>query len=221
MSHFKLILASITMMLAISAATAAGASAETCSGGTAKVFCNTELATLNGELIAGTGELTLIAGQIEGSGVKFDCTSNDSNGVLGKLGEFAIEVLMLKCTEEAPVGCHLTLADEKEIEALFSGQMESLTLALLTGGIVGGHELVAALHIQGATCTVEGEYLLTGRQKVELPNGAAGVLEQLILAKKAGGSLELDNNTATLAFKTKDALAGGFQSTGWLVMDGV
>jgi hypothetical protein len=222
MSRFRLFLLGLLVVLAAGAASAAPASADSCTGGLNLVFCNSPAnLTLVAASVLGSGGLALLASRIGGNEVKVHCASSDFSAVLGRLGLYTGLMALLNCKEVLPVNCKLSAAKEAEIHILFHAQQKSVTLALFTG--TGPNEGFADLDIiVGGSCAIlPGLYSITGKQLVEMPTGAEGRLEQEIGAKKSESFLKLGTEPAS--FSGRDTLhLGGFdQGSAWLVMTGV
>jgi hypothetical protein len=207
MSRFRLLLLGLLAVLAVGAVSAASASAETCNGGVHLVFCNDANVPLHGETILGLGGLALLASILGGAEAKFHCPDFHVTGTLGLLGASTGLLLFLHCKLEKPAGCKLSVADEKEIDAKYTAQQETLTLALFTGS--GAGEEFTSLHVEknGAeTCAATGTFKVTGRQMVETSAGVT--VDQTVTAKKAESFLKLGVEAASFNGVAKVHLAG-------------
>jgi hypothetical protein len=208
MSCFKLVLLGLLGVLAVGAASAASSSsAESCNGGTHLVFCNNLHDLLVGETVLGLGGLALLASILGGLEAKFHCPDFHVKGTLGKLGAGTGLLLFLHCKLEKPAGCKLTAADEKEIDANYTAQRETLTLALFTGSGTG--ETFTSLHIEnnGAEkCVFTGTFTVTGKQMVETSAGVT--VDQTVTAKKAESFLKFGVEALSFNGVAKVHLAG-------------
>jgi hypothetical protein len=219
MSRFRLILVGLFVVVAVGAVSVGSASADSCNGGTHLVFCTSPgNLPLVGETVSGLGGLALLASVIGGAEAKFDCSDFHVTGTLGKLGAGKGLLLFLKCKEEKPAGCKLSLENEKEIDANFNAQQETTGLALDTGA--GAGEEFTSLAIEnkpGETCFANGALKVTGRQMVETSTGAG--LSQTVTAKKAESFLKFGEK-ASFSGVAVVHLSGANADANWLVMSG-
>jgi len=218
MSRIRLLLLGLLGVFAVGAA-ASASSADSCTGGTSFVFCNHNNAPLHNAPILGTSTLALLVGTIGGAQARFHCPSDDFKATLELLGAFSGLILFLGCKEEKPAGCKLSAAQEIEIDAKFTAQQRSLTLALFTGSGVG--EAFATLEIVniGGCAIPTGNYAVTGKQLVETPRGGESKAEHEIVARKIGSFLTFDGHEASFSSTTTDAHL--VSRLAWLVMEGV
>jgi hypothetical protein len=208
MSRFRLLLLGLLAVLAVGAVSAASASAvDTCNGGIHLVFCNDANEPLDGETVLGLGGLALLASILGGAEAKFHCPDFHVTGTLGLLGAATGLLLFLHCKEEKPASCKLSAADEKEIDAKYIVQQETLTLALFTGSGTG--EEFTSLHVEskpGETCVATGTFPVKGRQMVETSKGVT--VDQEVTAKKAESFLKFGVEPASFNGVAKVHLAG-------------
>ena len=169
---------------------------------------------MTGSSVLGTGGTAVFASHLGGSEAKFECPSNDFNVTLESLGAGTGLILFLGCKETAPVGCELSAKQEKEIDVRFTAQLESATLATLTGS-KGGSEFTT-LEIVG--CSLAGNYTVTGSQMVEIPEGGTSKVDHEVIAKKSQSKLKLGVELASFSSTTNNAMLSG--GLAWLVMSG-
>ncbi len=223
MSRFRLLLLGLLAVLAVGVVASASASAETCTGGSHFVFCNNNQEPLVGETVLGTSLLSLLSSHLGGGQAKFHCLSDDFSATLEKLGAGSGLILFLKCTELEPSGCELSANQKKEINATFTAQLESATLATFTGNKGGtAHEFTT---LEVVNCSVAGSYTVTGTQMVSIPKGGESKKEQEIVATKAQSALKLGVEPASFSSVTENAHLGGTLNMAnlnlaWLVMSG-
>jgi hypothetical protein len=217
MSRFRLLLLGLLAVLAVGAVSAASsASADSCTGGTHLVFCNHADEPLVGKTILGLGGLALLASILGGAEAKFHCPDFHVTGTLGNLGAGTGSLVFLHCKLEKPAGCKLSAADETEINANYTAQQETLTLALFTGS--GAGEEFTSLHVEnkGAEkCPATGIFKVTGKQMVETSAGVT--VDQTVTAKKAESFLKLGVEAASFNGVAKVHLASGLP---WGVLHG-
>jgi hypothetical protein len=219
MSRIRLLLLGLLAVVAVSAAASASASAETCTGGSHFVFCNDNQEPLTGAAVLGLGGLALLAGHLGGVEAKFDCSDVHFSATLEKLGSGKGLLQFLNCKEEKPAKCKLSTAQEKEIDAKFNVQQNSVTLATFTGSGTG--ELFTELVVEnkGAeVCAVPGVYPVTKRQIVSTPKGGSSLVNQEIIATKANSELTLGSESASFSSTTNNAMLSS--GLAWLVMAG-
>jgi hypothetical protein len=220
MARFRLWLLALSVVFVVSAVSIGSASADSCTGGTHLVFCTSPgNLPLVGELVLGTGGLALVASILGGAEAKFDCPLFDFHGVLEKLGAYTLLLLFLTCKEEKPAGCKLSAADEKEVHTEFIGQKQSLTLGLVTGS--GPGEEITSFHVEnapGKTCIQTGTFSITGRQMVEMSEGAT--VDKEVTAKKSESFMKLGVERASFSGIAKVHLGGANIGSAWLVMHG-
>jgi hypothetical protein len=222
MSFFRLSLLILLVVCAVGAMSSL-ASAETCTGGSHFVFCNDNQEPLVNETGLGTGGLALFASHVGGGEVKVHCLSGDYQGTLGKLGAGSGLGLLLNCTVLVPVGCEFSTRQKKEIDFLFTTQLESATLATVTGDKGGVANEFATLEV--VNCSLAGNYTVTGLQMVSLPEGGVSKKEHEIIATKAQSALKLGVEPASFNSTTSNAHLGGTSNMAnlnlaWLVMTG-
>jgi hypothetical protein len=207
MSRFRLFLLGLLAVLAVGAVSAVSASADSCTGGTHLVFCSDANVPLVGETVLGLGGLALLASLLGGVEARFHCPDFHVTGTLGLLGAGTGLLLFLHCKLEKPAGCKLSVADEKEIDAKYTAQQETLTLALLIGS--GPSEDFTSLHVEKngtETCVFTGTFKVTGRQMVETSAGVT--VDQTVTAKKAESFLKFFGEPASFNGVAKVHLAG-------------
>ncbi len=222
MSFFRLFLLGLLVVCAVGAMSGP-ASAETCTGGSHFVGCNDHLEPLAGETGLGTGGLALFVIHLAGGRLEVHCLSGDYQGTLGKLGAASGLGLLLNCTELLPTGCELSANQKKEIDFVFTTQLESATLATVTGDRGGGTHEFTPLEI--VNCSIAGNYTVTGTQMVSIPKGGESKVEQEIVATKAQSALKLGTELASFSTTTSDSHLGGTLNMvnldlAWLVMAG-
>jgi hypothetical protein len=222
MSFFRLFLLGLLVVCAVGAMSVS-ASAETCTGGSHFVFCNDNQEPLVNEDGLSTSGLALLASHLGGAEAKFDCSSTYFYGTFGKLGAASGLGLLLNCTELLPTGCKLSAAQEKAIDFLFTTQLESATLATVTGSKNATTKEFATLEV--ISCAVAGNYSVTGTQMVEMPKGGESRKEQEFVAKKAQSALKLGVEAASFSTTATNAHMCGALNVGnlnlaWLVMAG-
>lgn len=223
MSRIRLLLMGLLAVVVVGAVASASASAaESCTSGTTHfLFCNDNQEPLTGSSVLGTSGLALLTGHLAGAEAKFDCKSDDFKATLGALGTGTGLILFLNCTEEKPAKCKLSSADEKEIDAKFAVQQNSVTLATFTGSGTG--EEFVALHVESVSetekCAVPGTYPVTGKQIANTPKGASSLVNQEIVATKANSILKIgtEPNAGFSSTTSNTHLTNGLA---WLVMLG-
>ncbi len=199
------------------------ASAETCTGGSHFVFCNDNQEPLVNETGLGTGGLVLFLSHIGGGEVKAHCLSGDYQGIFGKLGAASGLGLLLNCTVLLPVGCELATNQKKEIDFLFTTQLESSTLATVTGNIPGGTNEFTTLEV--VNCSLAGNYIVSGSQMVSLLKGGESKKEQEFVATKSQSALKLGNEPASFSTTASNVHLGAVLNMAnldlaWLAMAG-
>jgi hypothetical protein len=219
MSRIRLLLLGLLAMLAVGAVASGSASADQCSGGTNFLYCYDNNEPIHNLTVLGTSGLALLADTTVGAEAKFHCKSDDFKATLGLLGKSTGLILFLNCTEEKPAKCKLKANQEKEINAVFTAQQKSVTVALFTGS--GAGEKFTELEIEntGGCVLPTGSYPVTGKQLVETPKGATSLLNQEIVAKKSGSFLTFNGHPASFSSTTTNAHLEN--DLAWLVMEGV
>lgn len=222
MSRFRLFLLGLLAVLAVGAVASASASAQTCTGGSHFVFCTSPGNTpLENELVLGLGGLSVLAGTPLGVEVKVHCPDVHFHGELTKLGAGSGILTFLGCRVEKPTQCKLSTAQESKIEANFTSNQESATLATFTGS--GTNQEFTSLTLEskpGESCLAAGTFKVTGSQMVETPTGGEGKVEQEVVAKKAESNLKFGENSASFSSKGEVHLGGANLGSAWLVMTG-
>jgi hypothetical protein len=137
------------------------------------------------------------------------------------LGKGSGVFIFLGCRIEKPAGCKLSAAQEVKLEANFTTQQESATLATLTGSGPGEEFISVTIENKpGETCAATGSYTITGKQMVESPTGAEGKVEQEVVAKKSESLLKAGGNSVSLSSKGEVHLGGADKGSAWLAMAG-
>lgn len=222
MPRYKLSLLGLLAVLVVGGMSAASASADSCTGGSHFVFCTSPgNVPIVHELILGLAGLAVLAGTISGVEVKIHCLDGHIHGKVTLLGAGSGVHLNLHCKIEKPTSCKLSTAQESDLEADFTYQQESATLATLTGAGANSEYVTVQIESKpGETCVAAGNFAITGTQMVETPTGGEGKVEQEIVAKKAESNLKLGGNSASLSFKGEIHLGGANIGSAWLVMAG-
>ncbi len=223
MSRIRLLLLGLLAVLTVGAVASASASAETCTGGSHFVFCNDNQEPIAHETVLGTSGLALLSSHLGGGEAKFHCLSDDFQDELGLLGAGSGLILFLNCTELLPAGCELSAPQKKEIDAVFTAELESATLATFTGSKTAATKEFTTLEV--VNCSVAGKYAVTGTQMVSIPKGGESKKEQEIIATKAQSALKLGVEPASFSSTTSNAHLGGTLNMAnlnlaWLVMSG-
>jgi hypothetical protein len=219
MARFRLLLLGLLAVLAVGAVASASASAETCTGGSFFVFCNDNNEPLHNTEVLGLSGLALLSDTTLGAEAKFHCGDDHFKATLELLGKIKGLILFLHCVEEKPTGCKLSTAQEKEIDATFTGEQKSQTVALFTGA--GASETFTTLEIvnTGGCSLATNNYPVKGKQLVETPKGGSSLVNQEIVAKKSGSFLEF-NGHKSVSFSSTTTNAHLASGLAWLVMAG-
>ena len=222
MARLRLLLLGLLAVLAVGAVASASASADSCTGGSHWVFCNDNQEPLLNETVLGLSSTSVLASRIGGSEFKFECADDHFAATLEHLGGFSGLILFLNCTETLPTGCKLSTKQEKEIDAIFTAQLEGTELATFTGNKGDGKGFTT---LEVTSCAIEGTYEVSGSQMVELPEGGKPKVEHEMVAKKSQSSLRLGFEKASFSSTEKNAHLGGTANMAnlnlaWLIMLG-
>jgi hypothetical protein len=220
MTRFRLVLLSLFAVFAVGAFVSASASAEECINGTKPVFCrwpgNTPIHLLK---ILGESHLAVLASTFGGAEIKLHCPDGLVRGETHLLGLILGEFDFLGCTVETPANCTVGEGTNKLILMLFHIQLlPNLMPALGLATGTGPEEELMKMKISGTSCTVAGEYKISGLQSLEFPNGESGLVNHEIVAKKSLSKLKL--GVEKISFSST-ALVHLHSLESWLIMLGV
>jgi|HubBroStandDraft_4_1064222.scaffolds.fasta_scaffold34782_2 hypothetical protein len=173
--------------------------------------------------ISGTDGVSILEGKIGGSTAKVECKKGTFGAEIGLSGTGKGTDHFSECKLLKPTACRLTTAEEENIQGSFTavliGKLEvpGKPEAEFTGS--GTSEEITTIEIENKTseCADAGNYSISGKQDLELPEAEKKLVEHEFAAKKTGSNLKLGGEPASLSSTAKLKLLSPHEGATWYI----